>query len=83
MVGKYYMKKNYVIEIKETNRQQLLKKSMNNIRLEQIQLKVNLEAELDYNKHFTGGLIPVGDKIEYLENIGRKFMNRKKVRFLL
>ena len=57
----------------------LLQKSVDNIRLKAIQDKVNLESELDYNKIYIGSPMPAKDHINYLKKIGENYQRSKKL----
>jgi len=58
----------------------LLQKSIDNIRLEAIQKKVNLEAEIKYARTYIGS--PMPDQAKYLTNLGLSFI-KSKVKYLL
>jgi len=55
----------------------ILKKSIENIRIKQIQEKVNLEAELEHNKHFIGNPMQVMERANYLQKLGKDYLASK------
>ncbi len=76
------MKKHFEIVIAETTPKALYKKSVENIRLTQIQNKANLEAELDYGKRYIGSCMPTKERISYLKETALNYQN-SKVEYLL
>ena len=55
--------------------QQLLQKSIDNIHYQQIKNRVNLEAELEWNKTYIGS--PMPDQAKYNEELGLSFIKSK------
>ena len=65
--------------MKTQTQQQLLQKSIDNIHYQQIKNRVNLEAELEWNKTYIGS--PMPDQAKYNEELGRNYQ-QSKVKYL-
>lgn len=59
----------------------LLQRSIDNVRLSQIQEKVNLEAEVEYARKYIGSPMPQSDFKEYMTNISEGYL-KSKIKYL-
>jgi len=59
---------------------ELLKKSIKNIRIKQIQDKVNLEAEIEHVRNTIGSPLPLKEQNEYYAQQGRDYLRRKAIK---
>jgi hypothetical protein len=71
--------KNYKITIEPV--EDLLQRSVDNIRYQAIKEKVNLESEIDYARKYIGS--PMPNHANYLKELGVNYQRSKQIKYTL